>query len=292
MERSARDSRCSLCGFDAATDLFTIALSAGDNLGRGRCIERRVQDLQALDRCLQRLPSQSLSETAAVPAPRLSLRRLKKLTATSWTRGDRSRGWRDEFRKNVSALDDWLARCLESLGASDEWRRFADDDAYAAHQRARQAARQSEQRARQLQQFFTSAPLIAELLDVLGTHLASDSPWSWDREDVLFVEPSCGDGRVVSALVEIGARHVVAFEVDPALSEQARSSLPPAVAVVHADFLTSRRPERAPSTVIAVGNPPFGEFTRDPTSVTKRDLVPLFVRHLAVEWRATSSCAN
>ncbi|KAG7393002.1 hypothetical protein PHYPSEUDO_013490 [Phytophthora pseudosyringae] len=245
-----------------------------------RIFERDLVDLQSWDRLLHRVGSS---------IRRLPTKRLRKLMAGNWVRGDRAAGWRLELQKNVSACEDWLNAAFAQLPAPQQ-REFLDDDLYAAAKRQRAAARAESKHARDLQQYFSSAELVELVVKKVMEHLQREQ-----EGDVVWLEPSCGDGRFLTALLRAGARHVVGYEIDERLHGAAEDNVKRAASVAAGaaedtgiqaqvclgDFLASRSSVPADKFVVAVGNPPFGARGGD-----GRDLVHHFFRHAASEWRA------
>ncbi|GMF10319.1 unnamed protein product [Phytophthora lilii] len=201
--------------------------------------------------------------------------------AVSWVRGDRAAGWRVELQKNVTTCEAWLNATFARLPAQLQ-REFLDDELYAAAKRKRRAARAESKHARDLQQYFTSAELVELVVQHVLEHVRM-----LPLADVVWLEPSCGDGRFLTALLQAGAQHVVGYEIDARLHSVAEKKAHEAAvskgaeAQVHAgDFLSSKSSVPA-EQIVAVGNPPFGAKGGDGS-----DLVHHFFRHSAREWHA------
>ncbi|KAE8889500.1 hypothetical protein PF005_g259 [Phytophthora fragariae] len=277
-----------LRGFSADRGRFLLTADARVNeddqrlplAPNARILERDLVDLQSWD-CL-------LHRTAPAAGQRLPTKRLRKLMAASWVRGDRAAGWRVELQKNVSACEDWLNAAFARLPAAQQ-HEFLDDELYAAAKHKRKAARAEAKHARDLQQYFTSA----ELVDlVVQRVLAQLQPQQ--QTNVVWLEPSCGDGRFLTALLQAGATHVVGYEIDDKLHPRAQRNVQQAAAAANkdgseearaqislGDFLASTSSVPADKFVVAIGNPPFGAKGGDGS-----DLVHHFFRHAAREWRA------
>jgi predicted RNA methylase len=286
-----------LVGFDAATELLLLRESGPqadvrlvDSVETTRglylssaYLQRDLNDLRRWDRALHRCTDHSM--------PRLPTKKLRKLMEMSWVRDEPAAGWRLELQKNVAVCEAWINAALASLPA-DERREFLDDELYAQAQERRSAERAAVQSAKDLQQYFTSQPLVEELVATVMARVGAEEGVALD--DVVFLEPSFGDGRIIRTLVGAGARHVVGYEIDASLwrnsvteTEQLAS-----MHLVAGDFLASKRTESSVSTrhrtVVAVGNPPFGDKTgdREQTEPPVADLVVRFMAHAAAEWRA------
>lgn len=100
-------------------------------------------------------------------------------------------------------------------------------------------------RAAALGQWFTPPWLAHEVVAALPT-----------VDGLRVLEPSAGDGNIVAALLDAGARSVLAVEVDPRMCEKLRQRFRgERVDVVCADFLTL---PISPESIDAIaGNPPY-----------------------------------
>lgn len=328
-----------LCGYDAESGALLLTTRASEcaasaiGMKRSRpqsYMRREFVDLQTWDRQLSRAHSQQeqeqerddrvLSHEHATHASgpvtqrfeRLPTRRVRKLMAQSWLKHDTACGWRIELQKNVAATEAWLNAAFRLLPLEQQ-RVFLDSEQYQQHKHERALARADAQHARDLQQYFTSQSLIdltlarvaALLQPVVCGAFAQDSKSVDDpleSERIVWLEPSCGDGRFVAALLAAGAHRVVGVELDSALCTVARAAVreyaPARVEICESDFLASKRTDtrlaaaeeagerdeqRRPPVVCAVGNPPFGDRVETASST---DLIQRFVVHAAREWRA------
>ncbi|CAI5711424.1 unnamed protein product [Hyaloperonospora brassicae] len=282
-----------LCGFSAARGCFLLAPAHSDcsRANQSLCapcattshlLAREFVDLQSWDRLLRR----------ASTCQRLPTKRLRKLMATDWRRGDGAAGWQREMQKNVRACEDWLNAAFRQLPMRQQ-HEFLDDELYAAMKRQRAAALADSKRARNLQQYFSSAEMVQLVVASVLEYVAVRA--------VAWLEPSCGDGRFLTALLRAGAQHVVGYEIDQRLQSLAERNVQRAAvdvagismtcsgegsSRVHAqvclgDFLTSKSCVPADNFVVAIGNPPFGA-----RGESRNDLVHDFFRHAASAWRA------
>ncbi|KAG1699165.1 hypothetical protein DVH05_014082 [Phytophthora capsici] len=270
-----------LRGFSADRGRFLLTTArtvtgANDAYARAHGVhifERDFVDFQAWDRFLRR---------NGVDHQRLPIKRLRKLMTSNWVRGDRTAGWRVEMQKSVSVGEDWINAAFEKLSVAMQ-QEFLDDDLYVAARCKRTAARADSKHARDLQQYFSSAELVDLVVKRVMEHLQ-------DQRDVVWLEPSCGDGRFLTAMLRAGARHVVGYEIDERLHDIARNDVRQAAGtgedsveaqVYVGDFLTSKSSLSPDKFIVAIGNPPFGAKGGDGS-----DLVHHFFRHSAKEWRA------
>uniref|UniRef100_M4BJD0 Uncharacterized protein n=1 Tax=Hyaloperonospora arabidopsidis (strain Emoy2) TaxID=559515 RepID=M4BJD0_HYAAE len=281
-----------LCGFstDRGCFLLTAAHSDGADSSHSRDLtsgttvynlEREFVDLQSWDRLLRH----------ASTSQRLPTKRLRKLMAANWLRGDTAAGWRLDMQKNVRACEDWLNVAFVQLPVQQQ-QEFLHDGMYAAMKLKRAAALADSKRARDLQQYFSSTEMVHLVVTSVQAYLK--------QRAVVWLEPSCGDGRFLTALLQAGAQHVVGYEIDSKVQSLAEQNVRLAASdvagvprpfsgegssvqaqVYLGDFLTSRSCVPADKFVVAVGNPPFSTKGKN-----RNDLVHDFFRHAASEWRA------
>ena len=62
----------------------------------------------------------------------------------------------------------------------------------------------SKERIKKYGEVFTPKKVINDMLDLIGD---SDSP-IWSDENVVFFEPTCGNGNICSAIVELSLIHI------------------------------------------------------------------------------------
>lgn len=178
----------------------------------------------------------------------------------------------------------WINDAFQLLPA-EQRDLFVDDERFRADVLKRRQRRLRLQRAKALQQYFTCPRLIAFVLHHMSDFLCSSTGLSIAHEQILFLEPSCGDGRLLKALYDAGARRLFGCEIDHDLCTAAMQHCPCAH-VAHGDFFTSSRPTSAlGSLTIAIGNPPFFQSSTDRHDC-QSSLVLQFLKHVAYQWRA------
>eukprot|EP01033_Poteriospumella_lacustris_P009630 gene9630-6891_t len=191
----------------------------------------------------------------------------RKLNRTS-KRNESS--WKPHLTRSVTSVEKWinglLAVHVEVVSS------FLDDDLHAAEKEALRVRKLAEARPRMLQQYFASDLNIHTVLQLAYESLV-------DVDSVCFVEPSCGDGRILQSLLQRGANNVVGCDIDPVVAQQADQAVRAAMrphqraAVVVQDFLTTTRETflstAAPTTsgehtdessverVVVIGGPPY-----------------------------------
>ncbi len=95
-----------------------------------------------------------------------------------------------------------------------------------------------------------------EVAEVIVDHFKFDIMGRLSEVGTRMLEPSCGDGVFIKALIKAGvpAHLIVGVEIDERLCKEARRET--GVDIYHGDFLTDTRLEGG--GYIALGNPPFG----------------------------------
>ena len=166
--------------WDAATDLFEFELTG--SLPRV-VVHRSMADLRAISRIAHKRGLQKMPSTAA--------RNLHD--CASWR--EKGEGWEQCKQKSLVTLNQWLASTLQGL-TDDESADFQQESRHASRLAAVQERVDRERPARAFQQYFCSPDNAALLMVRLLQGLAALEP----RRDVVVLEPSCGDGRVMEAI--------------------------------------------------------------------------------------------
>ncbi|GAB9475019.1 hypothetical protein Gpo141_00012127 [Globisporangium polare] len=283
-----------LCGYDAENSAFLLSVFAAATIGAKRTrpesyLRREFVDFQTWDRHLSRV------QQHGQPFERLPTRRARKLMEQSWLKNDASSGWRLELQKNVAACEKWVNDAFQLL-PEDQQRVFLHNEQYQQYKQERADARVDAQHAKALQQYFTSQPLVDLTLERVAAFLKTKrgGELAFASDQILWLEPSCGDGRFVSSLLDAGAQHVVGIELDETLCREARAAVEEhaqeqRVEIRQGDFLASQRAvagEECPDAsqlVVTIGNPPFGDKA---DAIPSADLIQRFFQHAAGEWRA------
>lgn len=287
-----------LCGYDVESGAFLLSVGSAAALGAKRTrpesyLRREFVDFQTWDRQLRREQS---GEQEQQPCERLPTRRARKLMEQSWLKNDASSGWRLELQKNVMACEKWVNDAFQLLPI-DEQRVFVRNQQYQQYKQERADARADAQHAKALQQYFTSQPLVDLTLERVSAFLKTKTAGQLEitSDKLLWLEPSCGDGRFITSLLDAGAQRVVGIELDESLCKEARAAVHEhaqarRVEIHQGDFLVSQRAagdgRETPGVgqhVIAIGNPPFGDKADASPST---DLIQRFFRHAASEWSA------
>jgi hypothetical protein len=230
-------------GFDDTSGLVSL---------RGRCrhdrpcllIERDTHDFARLNRAITTLTRRLQQSGPPVLFPKEGL---KKLTSgASWRRHDQH-SWLPCYTKSVWMVEKWLQSTLNASTNTnnDEYteherqrQQFVDDVLYKAERQSRARRRASERHARHFQQYFTRTTNIARMVRLACARCEAASA-ATAAQGVVFVEPSCGDGRILHALLqrlqqqssenhqtgEVRVVSLVGCELDPVMANAARLSL-------------------------------------------------------------------
>ena len=269
---------------------MSFSISCGPP-GSPRTVHRTYKDLQALAKkdAAARVAGLGTSSTAMdFPAGRLK----SLISRCPWDL--RGAGWRDDMVKGLSLVNQWLASIEAGLLT-----RFCDDSDYE-QERNRLALRlQSEKHARKMQQYLMSAANV--------DYIISEALKGSNKKTV-YIEPSCGDGRLVIALAEQeSVQEVIGCELDTVISERASQAVASS-AVAHKcrilsgnflstsrnDFVTGHIEDQKDKTerdIVVFGGPPYtlgggdGSLVAsgDPSLDTGRDLPLQFICHAARE---------
>lgn len=274
-----------LCGFDAENGAFLLSAGSCGHIGTKRSrpesyLRREFVDFQNWDRQLNRSRKEQQQAFERLPT-----RRIRKLMELSWLKNDVSSGWRIELQKNVVACEKWINDAFRLL-SEEHAHVFLNNQQYQQYKAERADALAVAQHARDLQQYFTSQPLIDFALERV-TECLKSFKMALTCEEIVWLEPSCGDGRFVTSLLDAGARYVVGVELDEALYRESLDAVQEyegRAQIRHEDFLASQKLASldARHHVCAIGNPPFG----DKSDTLTTDLIQRFFQHAAREWDA------
>lgn len=212
---------------------------------------RGFEDFRKLNRTSKKLDRAESSVLTSFP-----VESFKKLASeSSWRRNES--GWKPHLTRSVTSVEKWINSLFEVR--VDVVRSFLDDDLHAAEKEALRVRKLAEARPRMLQQYFASDLNIHTALQLAYESLV-------DVDSVCFVEPSCGDGRILKSLLQRGANNVVGCDIDQVVAQQAdqavRAALRPnqRAAVVVQDFLTTTR-----ETFLSIAAPTTSEHTDENT---------------------------
>jgi predicted RNA methylase len=283
------EARLEIWGFDQVEGKFRLQKVDLDVFNDDKTVKNHKQqfspyflrdfsDFQSWDRSLAKKKH---------PFQRISSRRFRKLMIMEWFKEDISKGWRIELQKNVSACEEWVNHAFSML-SENQRDIFVNDQRYFQAKTLHLEKINQTQTAKDLQQYFTSTHLIQMLLDRVNDILkAFQRDLTIQSKELVFLEPSCGDGRILDAFAKCCARRLIGYEIDADLHKITLEKVQKhKEQIFYGDFLQSSREQvllEADSILVAIGNPPFSNIDR---AGTNRDLILKFIRHLAFEWQA------
>jgi hypothetical protein len=200
-------------------------------------------------------------------------------------------GWQMSMKKSLTVVNSWLQ--MVHIQFPDIVKTFCDDKMHLQVKNVSRKRKIDEADARKFQQYFTIPSNIELLYGIaLEGSLSSDAK-------ILCIEPSCGDGRIVSALASSPqVHHVFGCELDPVVGSQTANECgmkyPDKVTIVLKDYLQTNASD-LPSVirddpalrVVVVANPPYTmgggtgvlQSQGTPVEDTGRDLPLLFILH-------------
>lgn len=158
-------------------------------------ISRTFHDFRTLMRMLKKLNKALIAADCDILVKDFSVGYVKNInTSFSWRRnGD---GWNASIlQKSLSNVNNWLALLL--LHYPRMMAEFCDDNIYKQQADAVLLRRNNERHARSLQQYFTSDTNVNFLIDKAIMNVDGATAL---QSPCIYVEPSCGDGRVMKAL--------------------------------------------------------------------------------------------
>ena len=242
-------------------------------------VKRTLNDLKSYSKQIQAFPG-----GCSIPFP---MSHIKNLANRSWEHN--GEGWDIHMTKSYNVMCTWL--CWATSEPFNEcYVQFIDEPSYVKAMEVKRETRVANVSARKYQQYFTSQPNIDFLLELVIDGISPDS-------EVVFIEPSCGDGRIIKAIRERSLQYrVIGCEIDGSLIS---NDLP---GIFIGDFMLFERSSLDSMVMssddhklIVLGNPPYTEGggyglidqAGIPDQDTGRDLPFRFVLHSALDLRAT-----
>jgi hypothetical protein len=202
-------------------------------------------------------------------------------------------GWKLEMKKSLSFVNSLLHKIGPSFDSNlDD---FCSCARYEMLRKDRLVRKNKESDARRLQQYFMSEENIKFMVQTAIQYSSADA---------IYLEPSCGDGRVLQHLAESeSVGQVIGCELDSVVWEKAVQVIalvhPKPCSVLLSDFLlTTRSSLGIPPdcrSLIVVSSPPYtlgggtGALSEQGNSLkdTGRDLPMQFIIHSAVTLQAS-----
>jgi hypothetical protein len=168
-------------------------------------------------------------------------------------------GWNQHKTKSLHFVNTWLSSVWNLF--SDHFENFANDVIHAETLCISNQKRANEKNARSLQQYFTSNTNVEFMLSFLSYD---------DLRNSIFVEPSCGDGRIVFSLCNKTGNTlpVIGYDIDSSLltkAQQINHDMNFNSIFVCSDFLSINRESLLGNfdsryqdrNIVVIGNPPY-----------------------------------
>jgi hypothetical protein len=189
--------------------VFILAVAPGSEAGT----EAGSDSAPASELCRSYKDLQRVSRRAGPQGGEFPGGRLRGLLQRAPWRAEGA-GWHPELKKSLGVANAWLAALLALQG--DVLQELCDEDVYEANRAKREERMLSEKHARKMQQYF----MCQANIDFIVQQAVRDS-----SEHTVYVEPSCGDGRLVLALAEQScARLIVGCDLDSIVTEIAAAA--------------------------------------------------------------------
>lgn len=226
--------------------------------------------------------------------PRKSFKTL--MANGSWT--FQGLGWKDNLSRSLQRAQNWLRDHLLSHCSLDSRESFLCDNQYARRIAVTTERKKEEAHAKSFQQYFSSEQNVRTLIQLL--HKYTDQ-----KNQILIVEPSCGDGRIMKAIASTSSSfpsvRLVGVDIDPIMEDSvmaAAQTIPSSdltkdsIRFLSMDFLQTNSDSFKLDTrndekeiLVVIGNPPFSDcaMRMDSTGEEQREDYPLqFLLHSAV----------
>ena len=201
-------------------------------------------------------------------------------------------GWKDNLSRSLQRAQSWLQDHLALHCSFDSRESFLCDNQYARRITITTERKREEAHAKKFQQYFSSEQNVLTLIQLLHKYTEQ-------YNQLTILEPSCGDGRIMKAVVSnslsLHPLRLVGVDIDPTMQELVMvatdTDLPKySIQFLSMDFLQTNSDSfkgdtsDARETLVVIGNPPFtNSAMRMDAGVERREDYPLqFLLHSAV----------
>eukprot|EP01041_Mallomonas_annulata_P001214 gene1214-2364_t len=182
-------------------------LSGPDSVHSWLEIDRSLSQLKYLERQLR-----SCHHTDnRMPSAKIKL----LVNSSPWKLNDT--GWHVQLKSSVRIFDEWLCTTFTSLRETTCLSNFMDNEWCRRTEDARLTKKVLEADPRRFQQYFISDENKALMI-------RRCKEWSLESDNTLFLEPSCGQGDLLTGLVAEGWS-CVGCDIDPVVCDRARETL-------------------------------------------------------------------
>lgn len=182
-----------ISNFDHKTGLFNLLIKVNINgKDASYSIARSYKDFQRINRqssYFEGIPTNSYKKLARIH---------------SWALN--GEGWDFTLKRSLTNVERWLNATLSTFDEVDLLK-ILDEASYRTELQSAIERKEQETIPRMLQQYFASDANIALVLKHALNNIN-------DFELTTFIEPSCGDGRIMLQLLERGAENVIGVDID------------------------------------------------------------------------------
>ena len=246
-----------IIGFNEGAKLYVVDLN-------GSVVTRYFEDIKRLAR-MQRKTGNTMGEGQMVCINFPSARFIK-LSQFSWEIRS-GKGYRAELKKSLIIVNEWLNTVTNFILNFPEYNnnlkqleQFTKEDSYQVYRQELALRCQKEKRKRELQQYFTLNDNIETLITATFEYLRQTNTHSSILNDSLFIEPSCGDGRIIQSLIAKGCKNIVGFEIDGEIIHSIdNTEVKSKISVQDFTTIDNARHIEVYKNIILIGNPPFAD---------------------------------
>ena len=246
-----------IIGYNEGTKQYLVDL-------RGSVATRYFEDIKRLAR-MQRKTGNAI-DVGKMVCINFPSTRFNKLSQFSWEIRS-GKGYRVDLKKSLIIVNDWLNTVINFILKFPEYNnnlkqleQFTNEDSYQLYRQELALRCQREKRKRELQQYFTLNDNIETLITTTFEYLLLSNTHSCILHDSLFIEPSCGDGRIIQSLITKGCKNIIGYEIDGEIIQSIENTEVKSKISVQ-DFTTIDNIQHSEEykNIILIGNPPFAD---------------------------------
>jgi len=230
----------------------------------GSVVTRYYEDIKRLDR-MQKRTGHAICDgkNDCIDFP---LARFKKLSKYSWEVKS-GVGYQVELKKSLMIVNEWLNSAISFITSFLEYQdnieqleEFINEERYHLYRQQLTLRCQNERRKRELQQYFTLSDNIETLIKTTFEYLSISSTLPSIVNDCLFIEPSCGDGRIIQSLIAKGCKNIIGYEIDGDIVKSIENlEVKSKISVQDFTGIGKMLLAHAYKNIILIGNPPFAD---------------------------------
>jgi predicted RNA methylase len=241
-----------LIGYNVQTKLFLFHLN-------GTVVTRYYEDIKKLDRWHKKITN-SVGEDRRAACLGFPVARFSKLSKYSWD-ATSGVGYHVEMKKSLIIVNEWLTSILNDTKPEyqNDIKKFTNEESYQLYRHELSLRCIHEKRMRELQQYFTLNDNIETLVNTTFEYLLLSNTHSNILNDTLFIEPSCGDGRVIKNLMAKGCKNIVGYEIDEEIIRNIEN-IQVKSKILTQDFTAIDQVHvNGYKNSVLIGNPPFAD---------------------------------